>query len=135
VLKVDLTATPSEQRGNDQDALLQVRTSGEASDASCEWRRIRSVKEQFSDSCFLCQRRMRIAAIVPIAKMKVCKAALYVPPPVAVSTSMKHMNKTYASRYVSRLSAKELARLSLLVRCKAIQYDFQNPRVRIDIAV
>ena len=58
------------------------------------------------------------------------------PPPVAVVTL--NMNKTYATRYVSKkvtLRAKDLARLSLLVRCKAIQYDFQNPRAQIDITV
>jgi hypothetical protein len=51
---------------------------------------------------------------------------------------MKQIKKTYASRYLSRkviLTAKDLARLSLPVRCKAIQYDFQNSRAQIDMAV
>jgi len=56
---------------------------------------------------------------------------------VAAFTSINTTNRTYATRYVSKnviLTLRDLARLSLLVRCKAIQYDFQNSRVQIDMA-
>src|SRR4051812_14062782 len=42
----------------------------------------------------------------------------------------------YANRYASRkviFNERDPARLSLLARCKAIQYDFQNPRAQIDM--
>jgi hypothetical protein len=51
---------------------------------------------------------------------------------------MNTRKRMYANRYVNPnviLRLIDLARLSFLARRRAIQYDLQNPRVRIDMIV
>lgn len=51
---------------------------------------------------------------------------------------MNTTKMTDATRYINQkviLRLIDLARLSFLVRSNAIQYDFQNPRVSIEITV